>query len=77
MNDARCYKRSKFNYFGNQCCCCATTRHYEVNENVFLLVFVNIKNNFDKTIKLNDVFDVTAQTFVVTTGKSQESDETF
>ena len=31
----------------------------------------------DKTIKLNDVFDVTAKTFVVTTGKSQKSDQKF
>ena len=69
MNDARRYKSQIFknNLF-----------------QVLMLVFVNIKNNFDKTIKLNDVFDVTlqtldvtAQTFVVTTGKSQESDETF
>ena len=62
---------SKFNYFGNQCCCCAITRHYEINENVFLLVFVNIKNNFDKTIKNLIKWRVWRhsqnQTFVVTT----------
>ena len=29
--------------------------------------YVNIQNSFDKAIKLDDVIDVTAQTFVVTT----------
>ena len=39
--------------------------------------YVNIQNSFDKTIKLDDVIDVTAQTFVVTTYNWQVSDETF
>ena len=34
---------------------------------IIFLQFVNIQNSFDKTIKLDDVIDVTAQTFVVTT----------